>query len=389
MDILIAGAGIGGLCAALGLARLGHWVQVIDQAEPDARPGSGLVLSPNGIRALDRIAPAIGQRIRTEAVADPDPFSYVAHTGRVKVRTPADHIETKWRAPLVPVRRSVLLGELLAALPPGTLTTDRRLIDVRESESHVVARFTDGTSARTDLLIGADGVWSMARRHLSPATRPRYLGITSVRGITAVGEHPYPGGFFSQGPGLQIFSSPLRDGGLYWAATLKAPEHQWPQLHSEYAREKLTALVSDWHNPIPQLVQETPADQLIVTDVHDVRPLRHWSTGRVTLLGDAAHAMAPFLGQGANAAIEDAATLARQIGRAAAPRTGQSPATALSAYQTIRQRRTLRMSRMSRRIGVLGQWENPISTSLRDTAMRLALRFGGDGPEGWLYGHEC
>lgn len=387
MEILVAGAGVGGLCAALGLARLGHRVQVVDQGEPDARPGSGLVLSPNGIRALDRIAPEIGQRVRVEAIADPEPFSYVAHTGRVKVRTPADHIVSKWRAPLVPVRRSFLLGELLAALPPGTLTTGRRMIDVRESETRVIARFTNGATARADLLIGADGVWSMARRHLNPQVRPRYLGITSVRGITAVGKHHYPGGFFSQGPGLQIFCLPLRDGGHYWAATLKAAEHEWPQLHCEYARDRLAVLVRDWHDPIPRLVRETAADQMILTDVHDVRPLRRWSTARVTLLGDAAHAMAPFLGQGANAAIEDAATLARQIGRAAA--TVPSPTAALSAYQAIRQRRTLRMSRMSRRIGVLGQWENPVATSLRDTAMRLALRFGGDGPEGWLYGHEC
>jgi 2-polyprenyl-6-methoxyphenol hydroxylase-like FAD-dependent oxidoreductase len=387
MDVLVVGAGIGGLCAALGLTRLGHRVRIVDQSEPDAKAGSGLILSPNGIRALDRIAPDIGRRIRQEAIADPEPFCYVAHTGRVKARTPADTIVTKWHAPLVPVRRRLLLQLLLDALPTDALTTGQRLIDVRENESDVVARFANSSTDRTELLVGADGVWSMTRRHLSPRTRPRYLGITSVRGVTAVGNHPYRGGFFSQGPGLQIFSSPLRSGDLYWAATLNAAEHEWPQLHCEYARDRLARLIRDWHEPVPRLVRETAADQMVLTDVHDVEPLRRWSTARVTLIGDAAHAMAPFLGQGANAAIEDAAALARQVGAASSP--SSSPAEALRAYQTLRQPRTVRMCRMSRRIGMLGQWENRVAISMRDTAMRLALRFGGDGPESWLYGYDC
>jgi 2-polyprenyl-6-methoxyphenol hydroxylase-like FAD-dependent oxidoreductase len=387
MDVLVIGAGIGGLCAALGLTRLGHRVRVFDQSEPDFRAGCGLVLSPNGIRALDRIAPETGQRVREEAVADPEPFCYVAHTGRVKARTRADHIVTRWHAPLVPVRRGLLLQMLLGGLPPGALTTGRRLIDVRENESEVIARFANSTEQRTELLVGADGVWSMTRRHLSPRSRPRYLGITSIRGITAVGAHPYGGGFFTQGPGLQIFSLPLRNGDLYWAATLNAAEHEWPQLHCQYARDRLARLVRDWHEPVPRLVRETAADRMVLTDVHDVQPLRRWSTARVTLLGDAAHAMAPFLGQGANAAIEDAATLARQVGTASSP--APSPAEALHAYQALRQRRTVRMCRMSRRIGILGHWENRVAISMRDAAMRVALRLGGDGPEAWLYGYDC
>jgi salicylate hydroxylase len=381
MDVLVIGAGIGGPGAAIGLVRAGHNVRIFEQEDPLEAAGSGLVLSPNGVHALDYLDPAIGQRVREEAVSVAEPFPYLSPTGEVKVYVPASDIEAKWGAPLVPIRRRLLHRLLVDALPRSDLTTCRRLVTVEENADEVVARFADGSAERGDLLIGADGVWSVVR-HVNADAEPRYLGITSVRGVGPAPDQPYPGGFCSQGPGLQVFAARLRDGLVYWAATINAPEGEWPRLSVEEGRSRLAQLVGDWHEPVPQLVAGTPEDELVITDIHDMDPLRRWSTARVTLVGDSAHPMAPFLGQGANAALEDAATLCRALSETPDPRR------ALRAYEAARIKRTTRLATISRRIGVLGQSEHRVGMAVRDIALRIFMRFGGGSGDSWLYGYE-
>ncbi len=381
MDVLVIGAGIGGPGAALGLARAGHHVRIFEQEDPFGAAGSGVVLSPNGVRALDYLDSTIGQRVRAEAVRVAEPFPYLTPAGDVKVYVPSSDIEAKWGAPLVPIRRRLLHRLLVDALPRSSLVTRRRLVSLDEHAGNVVARFSDGSAERGDLLIGADGVWSVVR-HVNADARPRYLGITSVRGIGPAPDQPYPAGFCSQGPGLQVFAARLRDGLVYWAATINAPENEWPRLSVEAARSRLAGLVRDWHAPVPQLVAEAPADELVVTDIHDMAPLRRWSTARVTLVGDSAHPMAPFLGQGANAALEDAATLCRAL------RETQDLGRALREYERARMHRTSRLAKMSRQIGALGQAENRLGMAVRDIGLRIFMRFGGGSGDSWLYGYE-
>jgi 2-polyprenyl-6-methoxyphenol hydroxylase-like FAD-dependent oxidoreductase len=381
MDVLVIGAGIGGPGVALGLARAGHAVRIFEQEDPYAAAGSGLVLSPNGVRALDHLDPVVGQRVREEAVRATEPFPYLSPAGRVKVNVPSEDIEAKWGAPLVPIRRRHLRRLLVNALPRSTLRARRRLVAVDENSDDVVAKFADGSTARGDLLIGADGVWSVVR-YISANAEPRYLGMTSVRGVAPAPVQPFPAGFCTQGPGLQFFAARLRDGLVYWAATINAPEHDWPRLPVETARSSLAELVHDWHSPVPELIAETPADELVVTDIHDMDPLQHWSTGRVTLVGDSAHPMAPFLGQGANVALEDAATLCRTLGETT------DIGAALQAYEAARVGRTTRLATISRRIGVLGQSEHRLGMAVRDIAMRVLMRFGGGSGDSWLYGYE-
>lgn len=380
MDVLVIGAGIGGPGTALGLVRAGHNVRIFEQEDPSEGVGSGLVLSPNGIHALDYLDPALGQRVREEAVSTAGPFPYLSPAGEVKVHVPESDIEAKWGAPLVPIRRRLLRRLLLDALP-AELATCRRLVSVEENGDEVVARFADGSAERGDLLIGADGVWSVVR-HVNADAEPRYLGVTSVRGVGPAPAQPYPRGFCSQGPGLQIFAARLRDGLVYWAATINAAEGEWPRLPVEEGRSRLAQLVCDWHEPVPQLIAQTPEDELVITDIHVMDPLRSWSTARVTLVGDSAHPMAPFLGQGANAALEDAATFCRVLSET------PDPSKALREYEAARISRTTRLATISRRIGVLGQSENRVGMAVRDIAMRMFMRFGGGNGDSWLYGYE-
>jgi 2-polyprenyl-6-methoxyphenol hydroxylase-like FAD-dependent oxidoreductase len=132
------------------------------------------------------------------------------------------------------------------------------------------------------------------------------------------------------------------------------------------------------------MVAATPLEDLVVTDIHDRPPLSSWSKGRVTLLGDAAHPMSPFMGQGANMAIEDALCLARSISESA------EAGAAFRAYEAERLERTTRMAKQSRQVGMMGQWENPLACWLRDRLMSVMSRFmDQQKQEQWLYGYEA
>jgi len=381
MEILVIGGGIGGLAAALGLVRAGHGIELFERQPELAEAGSGLVLSPNGVRALDLLDVEAGRRIR-ERAADPAPFPYLTPSGRVKAYGPALDLEERWGAPLVAIRRRELHAILRDALPAGLVRAGRRLTQVAEADGTVTARFSDGSLARGELLIGADGVRSTVRQHVAPEARLTYRGVTSVRGVAPVPGSPYPAGFLSQGRGLQVFATGLRGGGLYWAATVNAPEGAWPSLDLVEIRRRLGERLRSWHAPVPQLIRDTPDQELVVTDVHDMEPLRHWATKRVVLLGDAAHPMTPYLGQGANAAFEDAASLRRHLSE------HPDVPSALAAYEAARRGRAGKLARVSRRLGSLGQLENPLGVALRDTGMRLFMRHMPGDANAWLYRFE-
>jgi salicylate hydroxylase len=388
MKVLIVGGGIGGLAAALGLRRAGHHVTVLERSPVSGELGSGLVLAPNGVRALDLLDEGCGRRVR-EVGGGGDtstPFPFLTPAGKVKSASVFADLESRWGAPLLPIRRRDLHAVLRAALPDEVVQLGRRVEGIEEDAAQVTARLAGGDRLSADLLVGADGVRSQVRRQVADGAELRYLGVTSVRGVAKVGDHPYANGFLTQGPGLQVFTAALGDGGLYWAATINAPEGTWPALDVETARARLLARVRGWHHPLPDVVADTPPEDLVVTDIHDLAPLPRWSTARVTLLGDAAHPMSPFMGMGANTALEDAATLAHRL-----PAAGEVPpgalAAALGSYEQARRDRTARIARMSRQVGMTGQWENRLAITLRDAGMKVAMRFtDSDKQDAWMYG---
>jgi 2-polyprenyl-6-methoxyphenol hydroxylase-like FAD-dependent oxidoreductase len=371
---LVIGGGIGGLAVAIGLRNRSMDARVFERAPTFREAGSGVVLSPNGVRALDMLDAdgALGQRVRALGGKD-DPsvaYPFLTPSGQVKMATPFDDLAAKWGAPLVPIHRAELHSALREALPPEALHAGMQLTRIEQSADGVRAHFEDGQSVDGGLLIGADGVRSQVRAQLFNDGLPNYMGITSVRGVVTLKNNPYPTGFLTAGKGVQIFSSNLSEGRLYWAATInETQEGKWPAMTVEQARVALLARVQGWHAPVAAMVGETPADQLVVTDIHDRPPLATWTQGRVTLLGDAAHPMSPFMGQGANMALEDAATLARRLAEA------PDYASAFNAYEAARIPRTTRIAKQSRQLGMMGQWSNPVAEWFRDTMMRAMARF--------------
>lgn len=350
----VIGAGVGGLAAGLALCRRGWDVQIFERATALEDVGAGLAVAPNALKVLDRLG--VADRLRTMAglegtggIQRPD--------GRWITQSEAGAAEQRYGDPTIVVHRAALVTLLSDALPPGTLRFGAPVTDVDAATGTVV---TGGESHSADLVVAADGLQSPVRRKLFPSfPAPLYTGVTSWRFLVASPPYAFaPSETWGHG---QVFGAvPLGDGRVYCYATAAAPAGR----SAPDEKAMLAELFESWHPPIPQLI--AAADGVIRTDIRclDAPPPR-FHHGRVALLGDAAHAMTPNLGQGACQAIEDAYVLALR-------------APDLARYSAERVPRTTAVASASRRIAKLANLTNPAVTRLRDTAMSLVGRLGPD-----------
>ncbi|MFG2149061.1 FAD-dependent monooxygenase [Streptomyces sp. NPDC048696] len=387
---VVVGGGIGGLAAAIGLRRIGWEVTVVERAPVLADVGAGISLHANGLRALDALG--VGEPVREAARAQ-----YTGGTrtpaGRWLARMDGAALERALGTPIVGIPRATLHRILRAALPQESLLLGAEVTSVdvsdrarprvtyaeagadggtggdgggttdRSSESGAPER----TTLEADLLIAADGLGSRIRSRLFPAhPGPAYSGSTVLRAIT---EHPV--GLrtdfeLTWGRGTEFGHIAFADGRAEWHAVLNAPARtRYPDPLAE-----LRHRFAGWHDPVPALLAATRPEAVLHHDVNELRtPLPSYAVGRVALLGDAAHAMTPNLGQGACQALEDAVTLAAALADAHGPTAVES---ALVRYDAERRPRSQAVSLAARRAGRMGQQlTHPLAVRLRNTALRL------------------
>jgi 2-polyprenyl-6-methoxyphenol hydroxylase-like FAD-dependent oxidoreductase len=360
---VVVGAGIGGLSAALALHRHGWRVTVLERAPELREVGAGLSLMANAVRALDALGlgPALRRGGHGEA-----PGGIRDRHGRWLSRVDATEMIRQLGTTALGVHRATLHRTLREALPASSLHTNAAVEHVESGPDHAEVRYRgpDGTHILTaDLVVGADGLRSRVRAQLWPHhPGPVYAGSTTWRAAIAFPD-PVPAAI-SWGPGAEFGMVPIGDGQLYWYGALNAPP-------GGHASDELAAVLEhfgDWHAPIPALLAATPPDVVLRNDIHYLAvPLPSYVRGRVALLGDAAHAMTPNLGQGAGQAIEDAVVL----GAACAGGVERLPA-ALTAYDEQRRPRSQAVARASFIAGRFGQQlHNPIALATRDIALRL------------------
>ncbi len=351
---LVVGAGIGGLSAAIGLHRMGWQVTVLERT-PDFRPvGAGLVMQANGLRCLDVLG--LGQAVREQGHVDVSGGTRRSD-GRWLARIKTGELERVLGTSAIGIHRAALHEILLGALPDGVVVTGAQVVAVTAGGEVTYQHQGGQVRTRADLVVGADGIHSTVRRLLWPeAAAPVPIGVAAWRGVAPVWDSDLVAAI-SWDRGAEFGMVPLIDGRVYWFAATNAVPGEFPGGEQALLRTRF----GGWHDPIPGFIAATSTvlrDDLACLD----EPLTTYVKGNVALIGDAAHAMTPNLGQGANQALEDAVVLASVAGRP----------DGLAAYDQQRRPRSQQVAKASRAIGRLGQQlQNPIAVAVRNTAMRL------------------
>ena len=351
MRIVVAGAGIGGLTAGIAMRRVGHEVVVLERVPRIEPVGAGISLHSNAVEALRRIGV-------DEAVSRAGAPIWRGSIGTADGR----ELQSSDMRPLtrelgqpdgVALHRAALQDALREAFD-GELRLGVAVTGWRGDAGLVVE--SDAGPVEGDALVGADGIHSAVAARIRGASAPRYSGYIAWRGVTEVEvpELPLGTGIERSGRGQRFGGIRIGDGRVYWFATANGPPGHAPSIHERFA---------GWAEPVPSLLAATPPERILRNDIVDRPPDDRWGDGPVTLLGDAAHAMTPNMGQGACQAIEDAVVLAECL--------RSDPVADLRRYEALRRERALWFVRTSWDLGRLGQWSNPLAVRLRDLAMGL------------------
>lgn len=300
--LVVVGAGIAGLAAAAALQRRGLHVTVFEE-RTDTSSGAGISIWPNALAALDEIGlgdavRAAGGRVSAGAVR--------WRSGTWLRRPQPDRIVRALGEPLVVLQRAALTGILRDALSPGTLRVGVRVTAVDDGDDGVRLRLSDGSTLEADAVVGADGTRSLLAHQLNGALSHSYAGYTAWRGVADCSIDPELAGE-TMGPGLEVGHVPMGPSHTYWFVTERAPEGA---AAAEGELAYLRRRYSTWAQPIPEILERTDPSVVLRHDLYDRTPAKTWARGRIVLVGDAAHAMRPHLGQGGCQALEDAAILA-------------------------------------------------------------------------------
>ena len=382
--ILIAGAGLGGLTAACCLLKAGFEVETYEQAPQLAEVGAGIQISANAMHVLADLG--LKDQIMRAGVR-PGAYVFRLHDSGEELQRfnlAADH-ERMHGQPYNQLHRADLHEMLVAtamALKPNLVTLDKRATGFTETEAGVELHFADGSSAKGDMLVGADGLKSVVRAQIAGAVPATYTGDGAWR-ITVPIEKvrkPHLEHVMSvfMGPGGHCVCYYLRGGALLnFVGCLETEEVSEESWTKRFPWERLKADLEGWHPAIQAIADAVDRDQCYRWSLHNRAPIRTWSTRRVTIMGDAAHPTLPYLAQGAAMAIEDGAVLTRAL------QMSPTIPEALDLYQRNRMDRTARVVEQS--TFNRGLFHLP---SVAEMRAAFANRSEGEDRNKWLYSYN-
>src|SRR5215470_2847480 len=372
--IAIVGGGVGGLAAALALERRGAEIVVCEQSPALNEIGAGLNLSPNALKALR----ALGVEDAVIARGSESDFLIIRSwkSGRIISRMRRGAFRQQFGAPNLSVHRADLLDVLRRALKTVDFRLGARCIAVENCGRGAVARLAGGGAIEADVVVGADGIHSVVRKSLFGPDAPRFTGCICWRGMADARAVPpdiaVAEGAMWMGPHGHVVHYPVRRGELI-NIVAHVDSDSWTE--ESWTREcdmsELMTTYAGWH---PDLLRLYPySARWYKWALYDRDPAQRWSKGRATLLGDSAHAMLPYLGQGAAMAIEDAC-----VPSAAIARYADDLDTALATYETLRKPRAREAVLGSRGRARENHLTSPLARLRRDLQYAWRKRFGGD-----------
>ena len=355
MKIAVIGAGIGGLTTAGLLSQTGHEVYVYEQRGNLEEDGAGLGIGSNVLKALKqyKMAYAIeqeGQPLRKiEIRSDLDEFLNSLMMDQDEHKN-------------ITIHRKVLHEILKTHVPSDNIYLNHEVKTFKQTADDVRLYFTNGLEEQFDLVIAADGIHSKVRTQLFPKSAPKYAGYTCFRGV--VNEMLN----IEQDVTLEYWGHkgrfgivPLKDNELYWFCTMNAKENDLQ--FKSFEKPHLQAYFNQFPDEVRTVLDAQEETGILHHDMYDLVPLKSFVSNRVVLLGDAAHATTPNMGQGAGQAIEDAVTLVNLI-------NDRDIESALKRYDKLRTKHTKKVIIKSRKIGKAAQSSSTLKIKIRNKMLK-------------------
>lgn len=361
MKVTIIGAGIGGLTVAIALQQKGIPIELFEAAPALQPVGAGIILANNAMQVYQKLGlesalQKQGQRIAAVHIADAqiNPLSSIS----------LEDFEKQYCTFNTAIHRGQLQQILLEQISPGKLHLGKKLCGLEQIGQEVILQFTDGSQHRAELVIAADGIHSGVRKALFPNSQIRSARQACWRGIAQL---PIPSAYQNEvyecwGKGERFGMVPLGKNSVYWFAV----KNYQRDLQQEFAHFEVQQLGQNFAPFIREILAATDPQKIYLDDLNDLQLLASWHQGRVCLIGDAAHATTPNMGQGAGQAIEDAWVLSELLAREA------GAAEAFAKFELLRKKKVQQIVGTSWTIGKMAHWENSLAVGLRNLLIKLS-----------------
>lgn len=359
-EFMIIGGGVAGLTAAIALRTIHREFMLFEQSPALRGIGAGFGLAANAMQALH----ILGLKEEVEKIGYYlDSYNILDQNGHILFKPDTQRISTKYDQKNFALHRADLHAYLLSKISPEQIKLDRRAVKLEQHDSYVQVFFDDGSTHKANYLIIADGVKSPLRQQIIPSSTPRYAGYTCWRAIIDNTKIKLNNSFETWGRAGRFGVTPLVKDRIYWYACVNGPANN-PTFKNTTVQD-LQQRYSTYHSPVLEILHATKDQDLIWSDIVDIKPLDHLAYHNILLIGDAGHATTPNMGQGACQAIEDVAVLVDEL---------KKDKTTIDAFRSFEKRRLARtryITETSRQIGNVAQWENPIMITVRNSIARI------------------
>ncbi|MCM3454513.1 FAD-dependent oxidoreductase [Heyndrickxia oleronia] len=361
-DFIIVGGGIAGLATAIALQKDGYHVKVLERSTELKVVGAGLGLGANAWKGLTRLGITNDLERNCHLIKR---TKFLDQKGNLISEMDIEHLNRKYGVAYFTVHRADLQKVLFQHLLPNTIEFGKRLVDFDQNETGVTVRLEDGNTMKGEALIAADGIHSIVRKKSFPNIKPRYSGYTCWRAVVKPPQELIVPGEFTEtwGSKGRFGIVPLTNNQIYWFACLNAPFQSKDM--SAFTTNELYHIFQDYHFPVPELIKWTENEKLIWNDIIDLKPTNRFAMDKILLIGDAAHATTPNIGQGAGQAIEDAIILSKIL------KDKNCKKEAFSEFENLRIPKTKKITNLSWRIGKVAQLDNPFQIKIRNSIMRM------------------